>query len=264
MSKKKTAVTKTSEIYAVVSDIHFDIHHKPTWKAFKLWLQAVKPTGIIINGDFLDFGMLSRYPQPGGAPFNAIDQITCFVKEANEIRQHTDRLVIIEGNHDERWAKVLLADKGQALHGAKGLSLEDQCYLQGLHTDVEWITEDVINKGVRLGPFRLRHGHRQSGRWGGGKHVAATRLDRSNGASEIVGHFHKVQMFCKTAFGETAIGIVNGHMSDEPDYDTDPNWQRGFTIVELYGPANKFATPHPIIIQDGHFAWNGVVYDGNC
>ncbi len=263
MKKKKSALATQSQIYAVISDIHFDLHHKPTWRAFKKWVAAVKPDGIIINGDFVDFGMLSRYIQRAGAPFNAIAQIQCFVDEANWLRQHTNRLVVIEGNHDERWERVIYGERAQQLEGAKGLSLFDQCLAQGLTNKVEWLVEDVHNKGVQVGPFRLRHGHRQASRFGGGKHIAAARIARSLGSSEIVGHFHKIQMFCQTAGDKTAIGIANGHMSDEPDFNTDPDWQRGFTILELYGPDNMYATPHPIIITDGHFAWSGKVYDGN-
>lgn len=263
MKKKKSALSTEAKLCAIISDIHFDLHHVPTWRAFKKWAADVQPDIIVINGDFVDFGMLSRYIQRAGAPFNAITQIQCFVDEANQLLKWTDRLIVIEGNHDERWEKVIYGERAQALHGAKGLSLYDQCRQQGLVGDVEWLVEDVHNKGVQIGPFKLRHGHRQSGRFGGGKHIAANRLSKTLGSSEIVGHFHKVQMFCQTAGDRTAIGIANGHMSDEPDYNTDPDWQRGFTILELYGPDNMYATPHPILIQDGHFAWSGKVYDGN-
>lgn len=260
---KKTAAAEKSKIAAIISDIHFDQHHLPTWRAFRKWHAAHRPDILIWLGDFLDFGMLSRYLQAGHAPFNAIEQIDVFIKEANALSKECERMIAIEGNHDERWGKIILGDHAQQLHGATGLTLEEQCRMRGLTKRCEWLVEDTINKGIQLGPFVLRHGHRQGGRFGGGKHLAANRLMKSLGTSEIFGHYHRTQMFCQSAHGKTAIAVGNGHMADDQDYTTDPDWQRGFTIVELYGPDNAFATVHPIVIQDGHFAWNGKVYDGN-
>lgn len=264
MSKKsKSAVSKNSSIIAIANDIHFNVHHEPTWRAFRKWHSDVNPDMTVLLGDYLDFGMLSRYLQHGGQPFNAIEQIEVFVAEANGLSKECDRLVCIEGNHDERWNKVVLGDYAQQLNGALGLTLEDQCRAQGLTEKAEWLVEDTVMTGLQLGPFCLRHGHRQGGRFGGGKHLAANRIMKSLGVSEIFGHHHRVQMFCQTAHGKTAIAVANGHMADDQAYVSDPNWQRGFCILELYGPDNAYGTAHPIVIQDGHFAWNGKVYDGN-
>ena len=123
--------------------------------------------------------------------------------------------------------------------------------LQGLDKRCKWLKEDTKFRGVHCGPFLLRHGHNQArGFGGGGKHLAANRIMKSLGDSEIFGHHHRAQLFCQTARGKTAIAISNPCMTGDHDYDTDPNWQRGFTILELYGPNNKYATPHLIISQD--------------
>ena len=52
-------------------------------------------------------------------------------------------------------------------------------------------------------------------------------------------------------------------MTGDHEYNKDPDWQRGFTILELYGPDNMFASPYLVIMNDGHFAYRGKVYDGN-
>lgn len=262
--RKKTQLAGKSEVIAIVNDIHFDLHDVPTWKAFRKWHAAVKPSKTVILGDFLDLGMVSRYSVGKDDPMFVIPQIKCFVTEMNAIVKDCGELVIVEGNHDERWSKYVLGDRPYTLRGALGLTLKEQCYSQGLTKKATWLREDTKIRGVRCGPFLLRHGHNQSkGFGGGGKHLAANRIMKSLGDCEIFGHHHRAQLYCQTAQGKTAIAIANPCMTGDHDYNVDPNWQRGFTVLDLYGPGNKFATPHLIISQEGHFSYNGIIYDGN-
>lgn len=255
--------TQNSKVVAVVSDIHFDLHHGPTWRAFRLWHQRTKPHRTVVLGDFLDLGMMSKYTQGMDDPTAAIPQIKAFVAEANALAKECRELVVVEGNHDERWTKLVLGAVPSIFRGALGLTLEEQCRAQGLSKRVKWLREDTVNKGLQCGPFVLRHGHNQSGRFGGGKHLAANRIMRSLGQSEVFGHHHRLQMFCQTSRGRTAVAVSNPCMTGDHEYLKDPDWQRGFTVLELYGPDNAYGTAHPILVQDGVFAFGGVVYDGN-
>lgn len=261
MKKKRSNSTKVERV-AIVSDIHFNLHHEATWRAFRKWHADVKPEKTVILGDFLDFGMLSKYIQGMNDPIFAIPQIQTFVKEVNPLIKDTKELIIVEGNHDERWDR-LLGTVPHIYQGAIGLTLKDQCHAQGLSKKVTWIREDTIVRGVQCGPFVLRHGHNQAGRFGGGKHLAANRLAKSLGVSEVFGHHHRAQIFCQTAHGRTAIAVSNPCMTGDHDYSKDPDWQRGFTVLELYGPDKMYASPYLIIMNNGHFAWHGKVYDGN-
>lgn len=259
---KTTAVSTKSEIVAIISDIHFDLHDEPTWRAFRKWHADVKPAKTVILGDFLDFGMLSRYVQGTNDPIFVVPQIQTFVKEVNPLIAEAGEVYVVEGNHDERWSKIL----GMSPHiyrGAIGLSLKEQCFAQGLASSAKWIREDTLVKGLRCGPFILRHGHNQSGRFGGGKHLSANRISKSLGVSEVFGHHHRAQLFCQTSLGKTAVAIANPCMTGNHDYNKDPDWQRGFTVLELYGPDKKYASPYIVVMNDGHFAWNGKIYDGN-
>ena len=54
-------------------------------------------------------------------------------------------------------------------------------------------------------------------------------------------------------------------MTIDHNYLPDPDWQRGFTILECWETSKKVrVTPHVIIAQDGAFAWAGEVYDGRA
>jgi predicted phosphodiesterase len=260
---KKSAVSTKSDVVAIVSDIHFDLHHEATWRAFRKWHADVRPAKTVILGDFVDLGMMSRYVQEVNAALHAIPQIKMFVREVNELSKEAKEVIVVEGNHDERWSKTIFGVAPAALRGALGLTLHDQCRAQGLNKNVKWLREDTITRGVRCGPFILRHGHNQQSRFGGGKHLAANRLGKTMGLSEVFGHHHKAQVFCQTSLGRTAVAVANPCMTGDHEYNKDPDWQRGFTILELYGPDKCYANPFLVIMNEGHFAYNGKVYDGN-
>jgi predicted phosphodiesterase len=251
-------------LVAIISDIHFDLHDVPTWNAFKKWYKDVKPHKLVVLGDFLDLGMMSRYVQGKDEAVHAIPQIQCFVREINELVDSNPEgsFIVVEGNHDERWSKMILGAVPHVFKGAIGLTLKEQCLNQGLRDSVKWLKEDTLVAGVQCGPFMLRHGHNQQARFGQGKHLAATRISKTLGSSEVFGHYHRAQMHCQTALGKTAIAIANPCMTGNHDYNKDPDWQRGFTVLELYGPANSYATPYVVVMNNGHFAWHGKVYDG--
>lgn len=250
-----------SQIVVIASDIHFDMHHELGWRSFVEWHKAVKPSQTILLGDIVDLGMMSTYLQKSDAEVHAIPQIKCMVREVNELAKRS-AVTIMAGNHDERWEKVIFGAAPAALKGAIGLSLKEQCYAQGLSKRVQWVSEGTSYAGIRVGQFLLRHGHKQGGRFGGGKHLAANRIAKSLGTSEVFGHHHRAQMFAQTADGKTAIAIANPCLTGDHDYAPGADWQRGFTILELDAPTFTRATPHVIIMDDGCFSWGGKTYGG--
>lgn len=262
-SHSRNRALSQSKLVAVVSDIHFDLHDQPTWTAFRRWHTDVKPWMTVILGDFVDLGMMSSYVQEPGAKLQAIPQIKCFVQEVNALRPECTRLVVSEGNHDERWAKFVGGINPQVLEGALGMSLKEQCQLQGMADGVEWLKEAADERPFKVGQYWLRHGHNQAGRFGGGRHLAANRITKNLGESEIIGHHHRAQLFAQTAFGRTAVAIANPHMAGPQSYAKDPDWQKGFTIMELHAPDYERATAYPVVVDEGVFSWGGLTYDGN-
>lgn len=249
----------------MVSDIHFDLHHEGAWRAFRRWHAANRPAETVLNGDIVDLGMCSRYPQRPGDPLNAIEQIRVMVAEVNALADEAGRVVVVEGNHDERWSRLLEVFQATALEGAVGLTLREQCRAQGLRDDVVWLRESTRTRGHSLGPFLVRHGHRQGSRFSP-IHVAANRVTKGLGQCEIVGHHHRAQLFCRTAGARTAVVIANPCLTLDHEYAPDPDWQRGFTVVEVFdGPRHEpRATAYPVVMApDGSFAWGGAVYSAD-
>lgn len=256
-----------SHIVAIVSDIHFDQHDTKLWAGFKAWCKAVKPAGVVVLGDIVDFGMLSTYAQSGSDPVKAINQIKLAVSELNQVKATCGRLWCAYGNHDERWERVVLGARAQNLEGAVGLSFVEQMTAQGLE-GVEWFRESCDTPGLILGKkaFMARHGHNQAGRFGI-VHISARLLNEQPTISTGVGHHHRAQLACRTHYDGTVIqAIANPHMSGNHEYGSRaPNWQRGFTILEFYGAKRlrdcaNFTSQIVIADRRSRFAYGGRVY----
>lgn len=265
MSKRKNETILT----CVFSDVHFDNEHPGAWAAFREWHAEHQPALTIANGDIVDLGMLSRYEQSADDPVYAIDQIKAAVEQLNELEKECGRLIYVPGNHGERWEKAIFGKNAQALKGASGMTLREQMYAQGLSTSVRWIAETASCPGVYVGKkaVLVRHGHKQAGGWGI-KNIASAHLAKFPTISTVVGHHHRAQMMGRTSLGKTVVSIANPHLSGDHDYNTSPDWQRGFTILEFYGRKRLRDcvdfTPHVVIMDEkGRFAYNGKIYGGS-
>jgi len=257
MPRRKNA---RSQIVCTVSDIHFDLHDVPTWRAFRKWHARNKPDRTIVLGDFLDLGMMSKFTPGPEDTRDPIAQIKCFVTEVNALVAEAGTVEVMEGNHDERWGKYVLGAAPDILKDAKGLSLREQCLAQGMDERIIWHRESNVTPSIKVGHVALRHGHNQSGRFGGGKHLCANRLAKSMGESEGFGHHHRAQLFWMTAHGKTAFAVSNPCMTRRHNYSVDPDWQWGFTKYEV---VDGRAFPYLIVMENGVFAEGGRVYDGN-
>jgi len=192
-----------------------------------------------------------------------IPEIREWVSVANSLATECEKMSVVEGNHEFRWARKVLEPVALQLPGAIGLTLKEQCYMQGLDGSIQWHTEGLGWRGLRVGQFILRHGHKQSGRFGGGANVARAALQKSLGKSQVFGHYHQVQLIAHgTDHLGTSIAIANGHMEDAVEFSLENNWTRGFTILEL-DESRDWCTPYPVIVEKGRFSWHGKIYDGN-
>lgn len=258
--RSQPADASRSRIVAVVSDIHFKSHCLKSWGAFRQWHADVQPDETIILGDFVDFETLGRYLKSPDCQIHAIEEIRAFVHEANILALECGTLTIVEGNHDGRWEKAIFGELAPAFRDALGLTLRDQALAHGLTRHAKWVRESNQTPCVKVGQFDLSHGHNAAGRFGGGKHLAANAITKTMGRSTVRGHHHRAQMFCQTHGDATAIAIANPCLTVDHSYAISPDWQRGFTILELDAPDYTRATPHVIVMENGRFSYGGKTY----
>jgi predicted phosphodiesterase len=252
----------------LAADIHFDVHHPALWASFCEWHKEYKPTLTVLMGDIVDLGMVSKYTQEGNAPVNAISQIQIAVEAINNIARQAGRVILMLGNHEDRWDKTIVGDNSPALAGAKGLSIEAQFYAQGLSPGVQWYREGKDFPGLVIGKraIILQHGHKGFASKAGGRHLASAQLAQISTMSSARGHYHRAQMMCRTELGKTIFGLALPHMSATHEYaGGNPDWHRGFAELQFYGRSRlrdcERFTPNLIIADEqGRFAYGGRVY----
>lgn len=250
----------------VFSDVHFDVEHKKCWASFRSWHQDNRPAVSVAMGDMVDLGMLSRFEQGSEDQTHAVVQIRRAVEELNSVAKECGTLIVMPGNHEERWEKAIYGKNAPALKGATGLDLKSQYYAQGLNPGIRWVSESADNPGLLLGKkaMLVMHGHKQSTGWGI-KNISSANLTKFPTVSTIVGHHHRAQMMCRTSLGQTIVSIANPHLSGSHEYNITPDWQRGFTVLEFYGRTRlrdcETFTPYVVVMDTrGRFVWNGKVY----
>jgi predicted phosphodiesterase len=245
---KRPTDTARAKLAAVVSDIHLP-HPAPAYLAFKAWCQVNHPDHIVALGDLVDMAMVSRHPKSTYDPQFVVDELGMCAWEANELLAATERLTMVPGNHCGRLEAYLRGATPHVTKGLKGLTLHEQLRSLGLDPRIEWYEERVGYPGVVVGNVVLRHGHKQqSGKFSGGVNVASTRLNKSLGTNELVGHHHLASMQARAAHGKTAFVVTNPAMAAMQDYaGSDMAWVNGFSILELRPPAFDVATPYVVI-----------------
>jgi 3',5'-cyclic AMP phosphodiesterase CpdA len=220
----------------IFSDVHFPYHHRALWANIKRYLADTKPDIVIALGDMVDLDVLSSYEPDEHTSGSAVDQIKQDIKEMHSIRGYTRIMVKLPGNHEDRWVRELKKGKRPALKGARGLSLEEQYRAQGLSESIQWFSEGRDGPGWTLKHFRfmVRHGHRQSSRYGY-TNVAKTELSRFPTWRSVVGHHHQAGLSCYTELQNTYWCVANPCVTVDHAYAATPNWQRGFTEVLMSG-----------------------------
>lgn len=253
MASKALGKPGKSKIVAVISDLHFPGVCRKSWAAFRQWHSFVRPHMTVVLGDFLDLESLSSFSLRADAPMAIKPQIEEWVQEANALAVEAQRVVIVEGNHEHRYARKVLEPLGHQLLGLD-LSLKDISYRHGLSNKIEWTREGIRSRGVRVGQYLLRHGDKQA-RGFGAEHVASAALKRDMGQDQVIGHHHKCQHIAVTGTdGHVHSAIANPCLEGHAHWNPNDNWVRGFTVLELYGHR---ATGYPIYMENGKFGWAG-------
>ncbi len=252
-----------THLACIFSDTHMDDHWEPGWRSFQRFVAETKPTLIVGAGDLVNMTPMSRWDKRPRDAVYAIKQMRYAIKEFNALLPYCKALTLMPGNHDQWWEKVIL-ERGPALDGAKGLTVKDQMYAQGLNPKIRWVEETNDCPGLVIGKsgILVRHGHRTAT---SRVNIAGSLLRNNATGSSIVGHHHRAELSFNTSLGVDRFAIANPHLSKEAPYAPWPNWQRGFTILELYGAARmrdcRFVSPHLVVMDKfGRFSYGGKVW----
>ena len=234
---------------AYVSDVHLPFEDKVNVRVTLDYLADYKPDLVILGGDIWDFYEISDYERDPGrikSLQDEFDEGRYFIKAIAEL---SARVIFLEGNHEGRLHRLISRNPG--LFKLRSLEIPRAAELP------EGWQYFPSQTHYRLGPMLALHGD-VKGMSDRVTHPAYTLFQRLK-RSCIAGHFHRFGRYYDTDYdGVPRAGFVNGHLSDirQVKYITSPNWQSGFSTIEMAADGHLFRVDQHIIV-DGRMVADG-------
>lgn len=265
VKKKKALKNPTkgnSDLYTMVifNDVHIPNHNEKACQNVMNFIRHENPDHVVINGDLMDCYWLSSFPKSPGVPdFQAeLDMTIEFLSDLRHVAPNA-RIDYLEGNHEERLKRRL--KEMVAFHSLRVMNLPELLFLEDFDIKYYDYKKPLNMHGNTLS---IIHGHRIS------KHSAysakAHLLD-DDFMNVIMGHTHRIGLYCKTGHIGKRRALENGGLFDKSklDYTTNPNWQNGFCVVYLKKSDPDFIHITPIEMTDeGSFIWEGRIFGEDC
>lgn len=213
----------------LLSDIHVPYHNIPALTAAITWAKHRDPDTILLNGDTIDFYMLSRFNKdPKRRHFGG--ELESFAELINALRSEFPKANIIfkDGNHEERYNAFLYQKAGELI-GVDEFSLES--IIRKRAGDIEYITNKRI---IKAGDLNIIHGHEFSGGTFSPVNIARGLFLKAK-VSAIQGHNHQTSEHTETDMnGRITTTWSVGCLSDlHPEYMPMNKWNHGFAFIEV-------------------------------
>lgn len=234
-------------------------------------LQDVQPRGLYAMGDILDCWQISDYRPPDERnmrpdQLNIQDNIEATATHlmTAQLVSGAQDLVFFEGNHEERWTRMLrdlqtnykYRNLMQIPRLQEALSLE---YLLGLE-DSGWDYLDYTNDQpiVLNDRLVLLHGYKNN------KWVTRSMLDEF-GKSTLFCHGHRIQNFTRSDLNGTNSAWMIGSLCEPVQHYGEHGagyGHQGFAVVSWCkdGDAGWLFDVEQVRIHDGRAVWRGREY----
>lgn len=217
----------TDGVILVGSDAHYSPGHVSV--AHKALCNLLADMGtdvkaVVLNGDILDGGSISRHPALGFQKVPTVKEELEAVQERlgdiERVRPAGCKLLRTYGNHCNRWELRLANQAGQTWAGVQGMLLRDHIphWEDSLRIDVN---EDMV----------IIHD------WHSGVHSGWNDVVKG-GCHTVTGHTHELSAKAHKGFKNTHYGIKTGMLADEFQSEFDYrlgkpgfNWQSGFAVL---------------------------------
>lgn len=215
----------------MLSDVHVPYHNIPALTAAITWAKKRNPDTILLNGDTIDFYMISRFGKdPKKRSFGG--ELQSFAELIAALRSEfpSARIVFKDGNHEERYNHFLYQKAGELI-GVEEFSLEN--LLRKRAGDIEYITNKRI---IKAGDLNIIHGHEFSGGVFSPVNIARGLFLKAK-VSAIQGHNHQTSEHTETDMnGRITTTWSVGCLSDlHPEYMPMNKWNHGFAFIEVEG-----------------------------
>ena len=248
----------THDVTVVMGDAHEP--HIDKW-AFSVALQlteAIKPSRVILNGDWTDCYQISKFAQPGSPGPGFPAEIEMSVASLGNVRKASGKATIdlIEGNHEFR-LKAFLNHEGSNLKGLKGLTMKEQLALTSMDINYiecrgsKWFSTYVkAHDDLLVGHFDKTSCHSA---------YAGKGLIEIHGTNIITGHNHSAGVHHRTMEHGMVAAYEGGCLCTlDPPYMAPKNWAHAITVAIKDGVHPVYI--RQIIINNGRAWYDGRLY----
>lgn len=196
-------------------------------RAFKKFVDELKPQAVILNGDVMDFPRISRHPQNWESAPDPQEEIEAAQDHLNDIVSRCKRgaqKIWTLGNHDARF-ESMIANATPQMRGVKGVHLSDHfgAWQKAMSC--------FINEDVEAGRTMVKH------RLSGGTHATFNNA-RKAGTSIVTGHLHSQNIRPISDYRSFDLyGVDTGCVADKEHRaftyceDSPKDWRSGFALL---------------------------------
>ena len=229
------------ETVLLVPDTHRPFHDQRAWAVMLAAARRLRPTRIVVLGDFCDFWSVSSHAKDPSRSLQLVDEVA----DVNAGLDELDALGathkhFIEGNHEFRLARYL-QDHAPALVGSTSVP-------ELLHLKERGWTFTPYRQHLQVGKLHLTHDVGQAGAYA---HVRAGAAFES---SVAIGHTHRLGVsYFGAATGESHVAAMMGWLGDRDAADymhrirAMKDWHLGFGVVRVEPTGVSHLQAIPII-----------------
>ena len=236
---------KSSMRILVISDLHVPFHDPHAIELMLRIARDVRPAVVVINGDFVDFYGISRFPVPPIRRFAFHDEIRAARSMLEFLRNKFDswdaEVIYLSGNHEERlrsylWnkAKELAEIESLQMSNLLGCDLLGIRYIESL-TEPRGMDEYVAPQVLVCDRLYITHGH--SIRTSGTTVNVARTVFHKVLVPMLIGHWHRTQHHEETSYSGNTSGcwVVGCLCYPRPHYDAGRIWGQGVAVIDVKG-----------------------------
>jgi len=238
-----------------ISDTHAHYLCPFVWRSFLQAIRDLKPDGVLLNGDILDGGEISKHPQIRGRSLKLKDELAFQKEMFRQIRQvHSGDLYSTAGNHDladrlprylSQVDSVISEIDDRRVDELMGLGEFNVKLFHGGSVKSPRGTEDAKPGFLLFGFYRIHHGVKLG-------EVPSMAELRALGRSGQSGHVHRASLVFGTTEVTEGLSWMSTPMGARHEagyYVPGPMtaWQRGFGVAWLFPDGHVHQ--YPVVVQ---------------
>lgn len=244
------------KLWLIMNDIQIPWHDKPVLDLAVRFVEYLKPHGVILNGDVVDCYALSKFSKNPTGPESLDIEIKYAEKLMARLAKVTQVRWWLGGNHEDRLRKHVWN-----------------------HPDIFKVVQSTPTQYQFSSLFRLQHhgfGWKDYGGavWLGKLLVTHGSIVRKHsgdtarahfvkyGVPVMIGHTHRLGAYYHSDLSGPSVAFENGCLCRlDPEYDQNPNWQQGLSIVHVDDTKTKFFHVEQIpILKRSMLIYGGEVF----